>query len=171
MSSPDKPLPDAQESERALVSSLILAPELAPKACELIGHGDFVSKRWGAAFGAVERIVERGDVVDVALISGELKAVDAGLTEDLDTKAHGANLETYVAQIKEASRKRRLALGLHKFEEQLYDSAVNASDALSNYLELARHRAHRGRQQFPNPRYRHACRTGAARLDRRGPCA
>ncbi|MBR5718128.1 MAG: replicative DNA helicase [Clostridia bacterium] len=147
-------LPYSEEAEKAVLGSILLAPQTSEKALEELSSADFYNLRNREMFAAMRYIWDRGGSIDIVTVMDALEKLgklesSGGLeyiTELSVFTPTAQNLEHYLAIVKEESTRRRLIavcteiaqearVGtketsklLDDAERRIYEIAVRASD-------------------------------------------
>ena len=147
-------LPYSEEAEKAVLGSILLAPQTSEKALEELRSADFYNLRNREMFAAMRYIWDRGGSIDIVTVMDALEKLgklesSGGLeyiTELSVFTPTAQNLEHYLAIVKEESTRRRLIsvcteiaqearVGtketsklLDDAERRIYEIAVRASD-------------------------------------------
>lgn len=147
-------LPYSEEAEKAVLGSILLAPQTSEKALEELSSADFYNLRNREMFAAMRYIWDRGGSIDIVTVMDALEKLgklesSGGLeyiTELSVFTPTAQNLEHYLAIVKEESTRRRLIsvcteiaqearVGtketsklLDDAERRIYEIAVCASD-------------------------------------------
>jgi DnaB-like helicase N terminal domain len=137
---PDRPAPANLEAERAVLGLILLEPNLLSRAIELLlTADDFHKEGHRQLYAAMGRLLTRGVPTDALLVAEELKRAgeldDVGGQAALATMVEEATVatqfEAYVAEIRTAAIKRRLAHGYYR----LSADALNGDDPRRCYAE------------------------------------
>ena len=109
-------LPYSEEAEKAVLGSILLAPQTSEKALEELSSADFYNLRNREMFAAMRYIWDRGGSIDIVTVMDALEKLgklesSGGLeyiTELSVFTPTAQNLEHYLAIVKEESTRRRL---------------------------------------------------------------
>ncbi|MDR1834976.1 MAG: replicative DNA helicase [Fusobacteriaceae bacterium] len=140
-----KRLPASAEAERALLCCLFLAPEKMGEIVEILEPEDFTARARKNIYRAMLKIFERGEAIDVELVSDTLKrngdysesGGEETLGEILESVPTSANILSYAKIVQDKARLRRLGEAATKIVEEAYaenDDAQNIIDRAESYL-------------------------------------
>lgn len=137
--------PQAPEAEAALLSAMIVDPEAAREARDLVVADDFYRSAHRTLFGALVAILERGEAPDPALVLDELRSraalSEAGgqqyLAKLVDAVATTANVEAHARTIREKAVRRRL---IEVAEETAREAREGGGEPVVDLLDRAEHR-------------------------------
>jgi len=121
--------PQNVEAERAVLGGVLLDPEAATKAIEILGPGDFYRPAHGKIFDAMITLFKKREPIDVMTVSEELaKTGDiegiggiSALTDLVDRTPSAANIEFYA----------RIVLDKHILRQLIRASTDIAEDAFA----------------------------------------
>ena len=139
-----QPLPHSEESERAVLAAILLAPRLLSTVSGRLLAEDFYIERHQLLYEVMLELLEREQEIDLRTLQARLEHRDlfdriggmaylAGL--DLDLPDIG-RIDTYVDLVKERSVRRRLIRGCHEIATECLDGGIEAADALANAERL-----------------------------------
>jgi replicative DNA helicase len=126
--------PQALDAERAVLGGMLLEPEAATKAIEVVSPEDFYRPAHGKIFKAMITLFMRREPIDVMTLTEELrKAGDlddlggiATLTDLVDSVPTAANIEYYAKIVLDKSLLRRLISASRRIVEECYVAGENA---------------------------------------------
>ncbi len=130
--------PFSNESERAVLGAVLLAPEELPMVSGRLHAEDFYSERHSNIYAAMLQIQEQGMEIDIRTLQakleqlGQFQAVGGlayltGLDVDLPDVAR---VEEYVEIVKERSLRRRLIAACVSITRDCQDGGLEAEEAL-----------------------------------------
>lgn len=139
-----RPTPWNEEAEQAVLGAMLLDPDAALKAVELLDDAAFYRDAHRRIFRTMVRIIERNDVVDPVVLREELARVGdleaAGgtdyIAELLDVVPTAANIEYHCRIVREKALRRRLIEAGTAIVQSAYEGPQDV-DAL---LDLAEQR-------------------------------
>ena len=149
-------LPNSEESERAVLGAVLLAPHVLPTVTGRLIPEDFYLERHQLIYQSMLELQENGSEIDLRTLQGQLElknAFDAvggmaylsGL--DLDLPDLG-RVETYVEIVKERSIRRQLIEASQKTIVDCFEAGMEATDVLAeaerSVLGLGQQAMHRG---------------------------
>ena len=143
--SEDNLLPQARETERALLSSLMIEPELVYQVMTQVTPEDFfmVSHRW--IYQAIVEIAHHNLSIDAITVTEQLRktgrlnnlvaegdelAAQFFVSDLLTTEAYYNNWQRYVSDIKEASKRRKLIDAARMIANAAFDEAMPIDEAV-----------------------------------------
>lgn len=126
-----------ERAERAVLGALLQRPELFWRISEMLQPGDFHFKRNGIYYFTIEKIVERGEQIDIEQIAAEaekLSASDLPTGDDLLTDLaslygqcpNPENIAAYAQRVRDAALRIRITAAADKIRADAFDSAKNA---------------------------------------------
>ncbi|MEM9553167.1 MAG: replicative DNA helicase [Acidobacteriota bacterium] len=135
----DRPLPHSEESERAVLASILLSPHVLPTVTERLVPEDFYLESHQLIYRSMLELQDAGDEIDLRTLQGRLElknvferiggmAYLAGL--DLDLPDLG-RVATYVELVKERSIRRRLIETSQRMIIDCFEGGVEAQEALA----------------------------------------
>jgi replicative DNA helicase len=138
----DRVPPQALDAERAVLGGILLEPEAATKAIEIISFEDFYKPAHGRIFKAMVSLFMRREPIDVITLSKELGKTDdlesiggaPVLTDLVDSVPTAANIEYYANIVLEKSLLRRLISASREIAEECYKSG-EAADVILDEAE------------------------------------
>jgi replicative DNA helicase len=137
---PPKSLPQSEESERAVLGGVLLAPDKLAMMAGRLEADDFFSERHRVVFQAMLDVQATDTIVDLRTLQARLEQQDklesiggvaylAGLDIELPDLGR---LENYVEIVKERSVRRRLIQACQDITRDCLDGGVEAQQALGN---------------------------------------
>jgi replicative DNA helicase len=134
--------PQNLDAERAVLGGMLLEPEAATRAVEIVGADDFYRPAHGKIFGAMLALFSRREPIDVMTLSEELaKAGDldavggiAALTDLVDSTPSAANIEHYARIVLDKYILRQLIRASTDIAEDAY-AASREADAILDAAE------------------------------------
>ena len=126
-----------------MIGALLLRPSLLVEALDLdLRPEHFSSPKWGAAFGAILDLANRGDAIDVVTVDTALQAT-SGPRPDADALLGACNevpsvahLPTYARQVVECARLRAILAAAAEITDAAYGpEARQDPDAFSDWCE------------------------------------
>ena len=132
-------LPSSEESERAVMGAILLAPHVLPTVTGRLIPEDFYLERHQLIYQAMLDLQENGSEIDLRTLQGQLELKNAfeavggmaylsGL--DLDLPDLG-RVETYVEIVKERSIRRQLIEASQKTIVDCFEAGLEASEVLA----------------------------------------
>jgi replicative DNA helicase len=126
--------PQALDAERAVLGGVLLEPEAATKAIEIITPYDFYRSAHGKIFKAMITLFMRREPIDVMTLTEELRKADdlegiggvATLTDLVDSVPTAANIEHYAKIVLEKSLLRKLISASREIVEECYKAGESA---------------------------------------------
>jgi replicative DNA helicase len=136
---PERGLPQSEESERAVLAAVLLDPRLLAAVAGRLRADDFLPERHRAIFAAMVQLQEEGSSIDLRTLQahleqkGELEGVGglaylAGLDVDLPDLGR---FDAYVEIVKERSVRRRLIDVCREVMRDCFDGGTDAPSALA----------------------------------------
>jgi replicative DNA helicase len=136
---PERGLPQSEESERAVLAAVLLDPRLLAAVAGRLRADDFLPERHRAIYAAMVELQEEGTSIDLRTLQarleqkGELDGVGglaylAGLDVDLPDLGR---FDSYVEIVKERSVRRRLIDVCREVMRDCFDGGVDAPSALA----------------------------------------
>ena len=136
---PDTPLPFSEEAERAVLASVLLAPNVLPTISGRLLEEDFHLDRHKAIFHSMLELLEVGSEIDLRTLQARLElrgsferagglAYLAGLDLDLPDLS---GVDRYVEIVKERSVRRRLVLSCQEISFECLEGGMDAQEALA----------------------------------------
>jgi replicative DNA helicase len=130
----DRVPPQALDAERAVLGGILLEPEAATKAIEIISFGDFYKPAHGQIFKAMVGLFMRREPIDVITLTkelsktGDLEALGGApvLTDLVDSVPTAANIEYYANIVLEKSLLRKLISASREIAEECYEAGEDA---------------------------------------------
>ena len=139
-----KSLPHSEESERAVLAAVLLAPRVLPQVSGRLMEEDFYLERHQSIYKCMLEIMEAGAGIDLRTLQARLE--QRGLFEQIGGMAYLAGLDldlpdlgrvdTYVDLVKERSVRRRLILGCHRIAHAAHEGGADANEALGEAEKL-----------------------------------
>ncbi len=134
-------IPNNQEAEQSLLSSMFLSKYALDKAIDLLSVDDFYYDNNRVIFSALVGLNSKNSPIDMTSIITELKNSDklneAGgipyITEVLNSEAVATNCEYYIKKVSDASLLRRLI----KVSEEIGNLGYESSDEVDEVLDEA----------------------------------
>jgi replicative DNA helicase len=134
--------PQALDAERAVLGGILLEPEAATKAIEIVSFDDFYKPAHGQIFKAMVGLFMKREPIDVITLSKELNRTDnleniGGapiLTDLVDSVPTAANIEYYANIVLEKSLLRKLISASREISEECYQ-ANEAADVILDEAE------------------------------------
>ncbi len=134
--------PQNLEAERAVLGGMLLEPEAATRAVEIVGAENFYRPAHGKIFGAMLTLFNKREPIDVMTLSeelrktGDLDAVGgiAALTDLVDSTPSAANIEHYARIVLDKSILRQLIRASTDIAEDAY-GANREADAILDAAE------------------------------------
>lgn len=134
-------IPNNQEAEQSLLSSMFLSKYALDKAIDLLSADDFYYDNNRVIFNALVNLNSKNSPIDMTSIITELKNSDklneAGgipyITEVLNSEAVATNCEYYIKKVSDASLLRRLI----KVSEEIGSLGYESSDEVDEVLDEA----------------------------------
>jgi replicative DNA helicase len=134
--------PQALDAERAVLGGILLEPEAATKAIEIISFDDFYKPAHGQIFKAMVGLFMKREPIDVITLSKELNRTDdlesiggaPTLTDLVDSVPTAANIEYYANIVLEKSLLRKLISASREITEECYQ-AGEAADVILDEAE------------------------------------
>ncbi|MCK4350553.1 MAG: replicative DNA helicase, partial [Candidatus Krumholzibacteria bacterium] len=134
--------PQALDAERAVLGGILLEPEAATKAIEIISFDDFYKPAHGQIFKAMVGLFMKREPIDVITLSKELNRTDdlesiggaPTLTDLVDSVPTAANIEYYANIVLEKSLLRKLISASREIAEECYQ-AGEAADVILDEAE------------------------------------
>lgn len=131
-------IPNNQEAEQSLLSSMFISKYALDKACDSLNEEDFYYENNKIIFNTLSSLASRNIPIDMTSIITELKnnnKLDAAggipyLTEVLNSEAVSANTEYYIKKVNDASLLRRLINVSEEIQKMGYDSQDDVDDIL-----------------------------------------
>ncbi len=138
----DRVPPQALDAERAVLGGIMLEPEAATKAIEIVAFDDFYRPAHGQIFKAMVGLFMRREPIDVITLSKELNRTDdleniggaPTLTDLVDSVPTAANIEYYANIVLEKSLLRKLISASREIAEECYQ-AGEAADIILDEAE------------------------------------
>ncbi len=138
----DRVPPQALDAERAVLGGIMLEPEAATKAIEIVSFDDFYKPAHGQIFKAMVGLFMRREPIDVITLSKELGRTDdlekiggaQTLTDLVDSVPTAANIEYYANIVLEKSLLRKLISASREITEECYQ-AGEAADVILDEAE------------------------------------
>lgn len=135
---PPDAVPMSEDAERAVIGSVLIAPETFDDIAPWLAPDDFFIVRHRYVWDALSRLAKRGETIDAITITHELKAMgrlqdvggDSYLTElmlSTSTSMHG---EAYGRLVYRAALRRRLI----ECGDKLRELALNQEDAIEDVM-------------------------------------
>lgn len=132
-------LPNSEESERAVLGAVLLAPHVLPTVTGRLVPEDFYLERHQLIYQSMLDLQEEGSEIDLRTLQGRLELINAfevvggmaylsGL--DLDLPDLG-RVETYVEIVKERSIRRQLIEASQKTIVDCFEAGLQAADVLA----------------------------------------
>ncbi len=134
--------PQNVEAERAVLGGMLLEPEAATRAVEIVGAENFYRPAHGKIFGAMLTLFNKREPIDVMTLSEELRKTGdlegvggiAALTDLVDSTPSAANIEHYARIVLDKSILRRLIRASTDIAEDAY-GANREADAILDAAE------------------------------------
>lgn len=135
--------PHSVDAERSVIGALLLRPSLLVEALDLdLGPEHFSSPKWGAAFGAILDLGNRGDAIDAVTVDTALQAA-SGPRPDADALSAAcldvpsvAHLPTYARQVVDCARLRAILAAAAEITDAAYGpEAQQDPDVFSDWCE------------------------------------
>lgn len=134
----DRMPPQSLEAERAVLGGILLEPEAAVKAVEILGPEVFYRDAHARIFKAMLTLFARREPIDVMTLSEELKKTGdlekvggiAVLTDLVDSVPSAANIEHYAKIVVEKYILRQLIRATTEIAEDCYRAAEDANTIL-----------------------------------------
>ena len=131
-------IPNNQEAEQALLSSMFISKYALDKACDSLTEEDFYYDNNKIIFNTLVNIAGRNIPIDMTSIVTELKNKnkinEVGgipyLTEVLNSEAVASNAEYYIKKVSDASLLRRLIKVSEEIQNMGYDATSEVNDVL-----------------------------------------
>jgi len=145
----DRPVPSAPESERIVLGSMLLNPEIIPLISNLVEPSDFFESNYVAIYSAILRLVNQARPVDCGMIAQELKSVGkldtiggmTALAALMDNVLTVSNAEEHASIIKDYAVKRGLIASAAKIHASAYDESKTGEEivgeAANQLVELS----------------------------------
>jgi replicative DNA helicase len=136
--------PHSNESERALLGSLLVRPEAIHDALELVNQDSFYAERHQTIFATVIELAQKGAPIDMVSVGNRLK--EKGLLESAGGQAYLAELPDAAASpsnavhYAEVVQKKAAARGLIRAAEDVLAQAYDESAELDELLDRAEKR-------------------------------
>ncbi|MEL7058465.1 MAG: replicative DNA helicase [Acidobacteriota bacterium] len=135
----ERAMPHSEESERAVLAAILLAPHVLPTITARLVTDDFYLEKHQLIFAAMLELQERGEEIDLRTLQGRLElknvferiggmAYLAGLDLDLPDLSR---VESYVELVKERSIRRRLIETSQRVILECFEGGKEAADALA----------------------------------------
>lgn len=126
--------PQALDAERAVLGGIMLEPEAATKAIEIVSFNDFYSPAHGQIFKAMVGLFMRREPIDVITLGKELSRTDdleniggaPTLADLVDSVPTAANIEHYANIVLEKSILRKLISASREIAEECYKAGEEA---------------------------------------------
>jgi len=134
----DRVPPQSMEAERAVLGGILLEPEAAVKAVEILTPEAFYRDAHARIFKAMLSLFARREPIDVMTLSEELKKSDdlekvggiAALTDLVDSVPSAANIEHYAKLVVEKYILRQLIRASSEIAEDCFRAARDADTIL-----------------------------------------
>ena len=134
--------PQALDAEHAVLGGILLEPEAATKAIEIVSFDDFYKPAHGQIFKAMVGLFMKREPIDVITLSKELNRTDdlekiggaPTLTDLVDSVPTAANIEYYANIVLEKSLLRKLISASREITEECYQ-AGEAADVILDEAE------------------------------------
>ncbi len=134
--------PQNLEAERAVLGGMLLEPEAATRAVEIVGAENFYRPAHGKIFGAMLTLFNKREPIDVMTLSEELRKTSdleavggiAALTDLVDSTPSAANIEHYARIVLDKSILRKLIRASTDIAEDAY-GANREADAILDAAE------------------------------------
>ena len=134
--------PQNLEAERAVLGGMLLEPEAATRAVEIVGAENFYRPAHGRIFGAMLTLFNKREPIDVMTLSEELRKTSdleavggiAALTDLVDSTPSAANIEHYARIVLDKSILRQLIRASTDIAEDAY-GANREADAILDAAE------------------------------------
>lgn len=131
-------IPNNQEAEQALLSSMFISKYALDKACDSLTEDDFYYDNNKIIFNTLVNLAGRNIPIDMTSIVTELKNKnkinEVGgipyLTEVLNSEAVASNAEYYIKKVSDASLLRRLIKVSEEIQNMGYDATSEVNDVL-----------------------------------------
>ena len=131
-------IPNNQEAEQALLSSMFISKYALDKACDTLTEDDFYYDNNKTIFNTLVNLAGRNIPIDMTSIVTELKNKnkinEVGgipyLTEVLNSEAVASNAEYYIKKVSDASLLRRLIKVSEEIQNMGYDATSEVNDVL-----------------------------------------
>ena len=140
-----KALPHSEESERAVLAAVLLAPRVFSQVAGRLVEEDFYLERHQGIYKCMLEIQESGAEIDLRTLQARLE--QRGIFERIGGMAYLAGLDldlpdlgrvdTYVDMVKERSIRRQLILGCHRVAYAAHEGGTDAGKALAEVEALA----------------------------------
>ncbi len=126
--------PQALDAERAVLGGIMLEPEAATKAIEIVSFDDFYRPAHGQIFKAMVGLFMRREPIDVITLGKELGRTDdleniggaPTLADLVDSVPTAANIEYYANIVLEKSILRKLISASREIAEECYQAGEEA---------------------------------------------
>lgn len=152
---PDKPLPNNLEAERAVLGSIVLDPSALKTAAEILNASDFFYPSSGGSvsingriFLAMLALEQKKRPVDLVTLDEQMKLTDAVERAYLHNIADGipkaSNVKHYATIVREKSLRRAMIYKTDELQRRAWES-VDAIEELYNEVELFLKSAHPAR--------------------------
>lgn len=136
----DRVPPHSLDAERAVLSASLMSQESLGEASQLLHSEDFYAPKHQAIFGALERLMQKGEPPDPVTVAteleraGELELIGGPvvLAELIDLGSSAANLPYHARIVRERSRLRSLIHTSEGTQRQAFESAADADELLDS---------------------------------------
>jgi len=132
----DRIPPQAPSVESSILASILITPDLIPKAIEYLEPEDFYYTPNSKIFTEITALYDDGQVPDIVLISENLKTngIEAHLSEIFEMST-STNIDGFINILKEKSARRKIIKDSALIQNQLYIEDSDIGDAI-NQIEL-----------------------------------
>lgn len=135
--------PWSEEAEISVLGAMLIDEEAARDGRDLLQADHFYRESHRRIFRALSRIVERGDVPDVTLLSDELKSAGeleaaggvGALAQLVDAVPTAANLESHAEILQRKAALRQLIRGAGESVREAYDAPTADAEAVLDRAE------------------------------------
>ena len=130
-------------SERSIIGSILIEPEVYDKVAEIVSKDDFFRPEHKEIFYSISSLAESGEPVDIVTVSERLqlnglleKIGGVGYLIDISTKTpSSSNVITYAEIVKERSTVRMLAYAAQEISERAIDRDGMSSQDMIDLAE------------------------------------
>lgn len=137
----DRIPPQAQNTEKSLLASIFLTPDLIPQAIEYLEPWEFYNTNNKKIFQEIIALYDDGQTPDITLVSDNLKnehEIEIHLSEIFELNT-STKIDNFIKVIKEKAIKRKIIEESHKIQNQLYNQESTVGEVI-NQVELLNER-------------------------------
>jgi replicative DNA helicase len=136
-----RPMPQAKEAERMLLSQALAKPELLPDMLEIVHAADFYRPDHGALYQALQVLSEEDRPVDQLTVFDELERIDVNpekaggvgyILELFGAAPSTANWRSYAERVRDTSRRRQTVAAMDAARDRVMDPARGVDEVVDD---------------------------------------